>query len=318
MSARSVTLVTGAGGFIGRHVCKTLTELGEPFVSLYAPGERNRLAALGRIPDEDFRELDLRDYAGIRKLVAGLTPGVVINLAAVGTYPNDPTEPMEFLDVNVRAPAALWQEMPSDSVFVQVGSMFQYSSANRPLAEETSERVFSTLYSWSKNSAEALLVELSKRRSGKPMPSTIRVRIFGVTGRGERPRRLVPSIVEGCRSGTGVDLSDGGQIRDVLHVSDVAAALIRVSKSANLFGMAVNIGRGEGRSVRWIAERAAARLSCAGQLRFGALERRPNEAEQLVADVSRLRTTGWQPRWTFEESIDVAVDELVQAETGER
>jgi nucleoside-diphosphate-sugar epimerase len=45
-------------------------------------------------------------------------------------------------------------------------------------------------------------------------------------------------------------------------------------------------------------------------LRFGALPRRPGEPEELVADVARLRGTGWTPRRTLEQAVDDVVDEL--------
>ena len=138
----------------------------------------------------------------------------------------------------------------------------------------------------------------------------VRVRLFGVTGPGEAPHRLLPSLVAGWRERLPIPLSDGMQVRDVLHVDDVAAALLHVARAPALFGHAVNVGRGHGGSVRWMAEHAARRLDCEDLLRFGVLPRREGEPAELVADASRLLATGWSPARTLEQTVDHTVDVL--------
>jgi nucleoside-diphosphate-sugar epimerase len=137
-----------------------------------------------------------------------------------------------------------------------------------------------------------------------------------VIGPGEAAPRLIPSIIAACRGGTAALLSDGAQVRDILHVEDVAAALVHLSRQPALGGCAVNVGRGHGRSVRWIAESVATLLDCRSRLVFGALPRRPGEAEKLVANVERLGASGWRPRWSIEESLARAVAQMTSASDG--
>jgi nucleoside-diphosphate-sugar epimerase len=310
MTDESFTLVTGAGGFIGSHLCRELARRNERFIGILSPtGQEPRLGN-EPWPAGSLRSMDLQDARAIEGLFADVTFSRIFNLAAVGTHPNARWDPTAYVDVNVRVPVLLGQLMPRRCTLVQVGSMSQYASSTEPLDEDAARRDCSTLYGWSKNAADSLLEAVARADRGDAA-AVVRVRLFGVVGAGEPAHRLIPSVVRGWIDSADVPLSDGDQVRDVLHVDDAVAALLHVGDHSSMIGRAVNVGRGEGRSVRWIAERAADRLRCREHLRFGAIPRRTYEASQLVADTSRLRTTGWRPRWTFEESIDRAVDDMV-------
>jgi nucleoside-diphosphate-sugar epimerase len=299
-------LITGAGGFIGSRVCRLLAWRGEPFVGLLRPGEAPPPAPGKPWPAGSFRIVDIRDAAATADCVAEVEPRAILNLAAVGVAPHGGEALAEFVVVNVLAPGVLYQAMADECVLVQAGSMAQYAGAKGALGEETAKRVDATPYAWSKNAAEGLLGTLAAQRS-KPV---VRLRLFGVTGPGEASHRLLPSIVAGWRERKPIDLSDGLQIRDLLHVDDVAAAIVHAAGAEALFGKAVNVGQGQGGSVRWMAERAARRLGCPALLRFGVLARRPGEPAELIADATRLRGTGWAPERTLERAVDDVVDEL--------
>lgn len=302
-------LVTGAGGFIGARVLHRLAAAGSSFVGLLAPGEAPPLGPdRAPWPADRFRSADLRDGKALAALVRDLQPAVALHLAAIGVAPGDPSPVDEFVRVNVLGPAVVLEALPDDAVFVQAGSMSQYVGGPDPLPEDSAPLSNATHYAWSKNAAERLL-RLIGSRTGK---AVVRARLFGVVGPGEAPHRLLPSIAAGARAGRSIPLSDGTQLRDLLHVDDVAAALVHLARTPSLAGRAVNVGRGEGRSVRWVAERAARRLGCESLLRFGALPRRPAEPQALVADVSRLRASGWSPAFDLESSIDRVVDDLAR------
>ena len=304
-------LVTGAGGFIGARVCRLLFAKSERFIGFLRPGEPEPRAGDGASwPEDAFRVVDLRDAETTSRRVAEIAPSLVLNLAAVGVNPSGGEQTVDFVDLNVRVPGLLCDAMPKDAVLVQVGSMSQYASGKGVLAEDTAGLADATLYAWSKNAAETLLGTLVARSR----KAVVRARLFGVVGPGEAPHRLLPSIVAGCREGRPIELSDGLQVRDVLHVDDVAAALVHAARAPELVGKAVNVGRGEGRTVRDMAERAARRLGCEPLLRFGVLERRPGEAQQLVADVSRLRASGFTPATGFDDAIDRATDEIAASQ----
>ena len=297
-------LVTGAAGFIGPRVLRHLVALELPFVGLLAPGETPPPPPHpSPWPPNAFVTADLRDGRTLTSLVRDLQPAAALHLAAIGVAPGGTHDVDDFVRVNVLGPTVLLEALPADAPFVQAGSMAQYVGGPDPLPEDSAPLSDTTLYAWSKNAAERLL-RLVASRTGKPV---VRARLFGVFGPGEPSHRLLPSIAAGAQAGSPIPLSDGEQLRDALHVDDVAGALVHLARSPSLFGKAVNVGRGEGRSVRWMAEYAARLLGCETLLRFGALPRRPGEPETLVADTSRLRSSGWSPSMDLETSLSLSL-----------
>src|SRR5207245_5311908 len=151
MRNEPVALVTGAGGFVGTHLCRLLASRGEPFVGTLSPRGHEPALVLTSQPAALFRSIDLQDSIAVRDLVAEVAPTRIFNLAAVGTHPLERYDPFAYVELNVRLPAALFQFMPRGCILVHVGSMKQYTGCIASLSEDTASRDSSTLYSWSKN-----------------------------------------------------------------------------------------------------------------------------------------------------------------------
>jgi nucleoside-diphosphate-sugar epimerase len=131
--------------------------------------------------------------------------------------------------------------------------------------------------------------------------------VFFLYGPDEQPGRLVPSVVRSLLGGESVPASDGEQIRDFLHVSDVADGFASLLAS-DVCGP-VNIASGEAVTVRTVIETIARSVGRPELIRWGALERGPGDPDVLLADVARLRDeVGFVPRITLEEGLMTTVD----------
>jgi nucleoside-diphosphate-sugar epimerase len=134
-------------------------------------------------------------------------------------------------------------------------------------------------------------------------------RVFLLYGPGEDERRLVPSVARALLRGEEAPASDGAQVRDFMHVDDVAAGFVALLRS-EVEGP-VNIASGEGvpiADVLALVARAAGRPEL---LRLGELPRRDGEPDRLLADVARLREeVGFRPRVGLEEGIAGTVESL--------
>ncbi|MDE2576628.1 MAG: NAD(P)-dependent oxidoreductase [Rhodospirillales bacterium] len=131
-------------------------------------------------------------------------------------------------------------------------------------------------------------------------------RLFFPYGPHEARGRLLPEVIQGLLHGTPVALTAGTQIRDVMAVGDVGAALAALLDSA--LGGAVNIGAGAGIALADLAREAARQLGGAGLLRFAALPMRDGEPPALVADGRRLRAElGFAPRIGLAEGVADAI-----------
>jgi nucleoside-diphosphate-sugar epimerase len=131
-------------------------------------------------------------------------------------------------------------------------------------------------------------------------------RIFFLYGPHEPAARLVASVVRGLLLGERVATSDGRQIRDLMYVADVAQAFVSVLDSP-LTG-AVNIASGEGVALRTVIDAVGPVTSGKHLLDIGALPPRPDDPDELVADVTRLRAeVGFAPAVDLREGIERTV-----------
>jgi dTDP-6-deoxy-L-talose 4-dehydrogenase (NAD+) len=124
-------------------------------------------------------------------------------------------------------------------------------------------------------------------------------RIFHLHGPGEAPERLLPWIAGQLARGVPVELTDGLQVRDHLHVDDVAAALVALLGA----GGVVNVCSGAPVTLREVVETLADLAGRRDLLRFGARPRREGEVMCLAGDAGRLRGLGFRPRFGLRDGL---------------
>lgn len=120
-------------------------------------------------------------------------------------------------------------------------------------------------------------------------------RIFNPFGPGEPSARLIPSVVRVVSSGGSFAAGSGNQLRDYLHVEDVAAALARAAGG----GLPGPLNICSGRGIR-LADLMHAAATAAGapvdRIALGARPDRAWDPPALIGDPTRLMETGWRPR----------------------
>jgi nucleoside-diphosphate-sugar epimerase len=131
-------------------------------------------------------------------------------------------------------------------------------------------------------------------------------RIFLLYGPGEPERKLVSSVITSLLKGETAATTHGTQMRDFLHVEDVARAVVAVLDSSP--EGAVNIGSGELISQRQVVETIARLIGRPELLRLGAIPTSPNDPERLVPDVARLRSTGFTPKYTLDDGLELTIE----------
>ena len=283
-------LLTGASGFIGRHLAAQAMAQGRDVV------------AIGRNdPEIDglaFRVCDLMDPIPVRAAMNEIRPDAVLHMAWYA-------EPGQFW----KSPINLdWVARSLDLArafaeggggrFVVAGTCAEYDWSGAVLDEETTPLDGSTLY----GQAKAALYRLLAAAAPELGLSLGWGRIFFPYGPGDRPERLLGSLVAALRDGRSARFSNGRQERDFIHVADVAGALLALVDSP--FEGAVNIGTGEAPSVRSLVEQMAALSGRDIELVFDARPIEAMEPPRLVAATDRLfNTLGYQLRFPREEGL---------------
>jgi nucleoside-diphosphate-sugar epimerase len=150
--------------------------------------------------------------------------------------------------------------------------------------------------------AKAALFEMLQRLCASKPPSTLAwARLFHLFGAGEKPERLVASLLRDLLAGREAPCSRGEAVRDFASTWFAARALASLLRSD--VGGPVNIGSGVGRSVAEMARTVATAAGRRELLRIGALPDRAGEIASMVAHVGRLRE-----EVGFTETADVAGD----------
>lgn len=284
-------LLTGATGFIGRHCVAPLASAG--FEVHGVSSTPQRLAA----GITQWHQGDLLMPGVAERLVAAAAPSHVLHLAWCATPGEFWTSPLNL--PWVQSSIALLRAFAEHGGerFVGAGSCAEYEITDTDCDERTTPLRPSTLYGAAKHGFHSVLAGFGPGRL-----STAWGRVFHLYGPGEHPDRLVPSVIRALLAGQEAHCTAGTQIRDFLHVQDVADAFVALL-AGNAEG-AVNIASGEPVPVRAVVSRIGRALSAEPLIRLGARPMPSQDPPRLTASVARMRDeVGWRPALGLERGL---------------
>lgn len=284
-------LVTGASGFIGRHILPLLVSQGFEVIGL---------GRQARPEPEGWRQVvgDLLDTAFVEGLMARERFSHLLHLAWIatpGTYWTS-LENLAWVQASlglVRAFAA-----HGGRRLVGAGSCAEYDWRYGYFVEGLAPCRPATMYGRSKDGFRRL-AEAYCAASGL---SFAWGRIFYTFGPGEDYRRLAPSVVQSLLAGRPVPCTHGQQLRDFLYVEELARAFVELL-ICRVEGC-VNMASGTPIAVRDFALALAGEAGRPDLLRFGEIPLSATEPPLLTANVRILREeVGFTPQVEFHEAI---------------
>jgi nucleoside-diphosphate-sugar epimerase len=279
-------LLTGATGFIGAHVARALLARGVEVHGMTLPGApRDRLAEVAS--QLELREGDLSDAAWVRATIRSIAPEAAIHLAWYA-------EPRSYLRAVPENLASLRGGINLLEALAEGGTCRRVVLAGTCL--ENLDTPGPTVYAAAKAAQHRLALGFTDRSM-----TAACAHIHYLYGPWEDERRVVPTVIRSLLHRERIDLTDGIQSRDYLHVADVADALCRVTES-DLAGR-VDICTGTPVRLRDVFEEIARATGGAELLRIGALEESESMEWPATGDAAPLLTTGWQPRYDLRQGI---------------
>ncbi|MGW0582286.1 UDP-glucose 4-epimerase GalE [Streptomyces sp. NPDC002920] len=310
-------LITGGAGYIGAHVAHAMSGAGERVVALddLSAGIPARLPA--HVPLVEGSALDSALLEGVfaEHAVTG-----VVHLAAHKQVAGSVTDPTLYYRENVGGLATLLEAVAGAGIgrFVFSSSAAVYGAPDVDLITEDTPCAPVNPYGETKLAGE-WLVRAAGRAHGI---ATACLRYFNVAGAaapGLADRgvfNVVPMVFDRLSRGEaprifGADYPtpDGTCVRDYIHDADLAEAHLAAARRLAAPGAAgdltVNIGRGEGVSVREL-------VTLIGEVAGGALPavvegRRPGDAPRAVASAALAeRELGWTARRGVREMVESA------------
>lgn len=284
-------LLTGATGFIGRHVLDALLERRQ---EVHAVARRAGAAREG----VTWHEADLLQPDAAAMLVRTAPASHLLHLAwyaVPGEFWNAP-ENERWIDASLRLVRDFGEAGGRRAVIA--GTCAEYAWGEDVLSETTTRLEPATLYGACKH-ATHIAARVTAAQLGLSLAWG---RIFFLYGPGEDPARLVSGVTRDLIAGREVLTTDGLQRRDFMHVHDVARAFVTL-----LFAQArgaVNIASGEAVSVRDVVTVIAEQTGGLEHVRFGALPRRAGEPTVITGGVTRLREeVGFRPAIGLKDGV---------------
>lgn len=310
-------LVTGADGFVGRHVVERLVESGHEVSAGCRPGGEPAQHWLGQRARRMVTviPLEVTDSASVSAALSRPFEAIV-HLAAVASGSEARQDPGRAWVVNaagtarmVEAAVALRANTGVDPLLLVVSSAEVYGDGPAAPRVETDPLLPQSPYAASKVGAEVAALEAWRRVGLR----AVIARAFPHTGPGQLPVYVVPAFLQRLRAahaaGAGeVRTGNLDLVRDLLDVRDVAAAYIALLTRGSP-GEAYNIARGEGLTLRELFSRLADMVGAKVKPVADPSLMRPGDIQYLVGDASKLRrATGWSPRVTLEQTLREMVD----------
>jgi CDP-glucose 4,6-dehydratase len=309
----SRVLVSGAHGFVGSHLARTLLERGEEVRVLDRPaprpadvgGERlSGLDLLGIRGEVELVETDLRDADAVAGAIDGADS--VFHLAAQTIVGVARESPLETFEVNVGGAWNVFEACRAHGVerVVFASSDKAYgASAELPYREEFPLRA---VYPYDASKAAADTIARSYANAyGLPLAVTRFANVYG--GGDLNFSRLIPETVVALLAGRAPAIrSDGSPERDFLHVDDAVSAYLAIEAAldAGAAGQAFNAGGERPHSVREVVELIAAAAGSGIEADFRGAGNPDGEIDRQFVDSAKLRElTGWHPQVDLEDGL---------------
>lgn len=299
-------LVTGAAGFVGRHLCAHLLSEGDTVIGVdRADGP------------------DLLDPIAVTELLADIRPDVVYHLGGWSDVGASWEFPLDAFRVNAEGTLNLLHACINNGAprVLAVSSADVYGRVTQeelPITEATPFRPV-TPYAASKVAADQLALQAWLGHKLE----TIRVRAFNHLGPGQTTKFVAPAIAERIarneRDGSlSVPVGNLTPRRDLTDVRDVVRAY-RLLMMNGEPGEAYNVCTGHDLTIADLAERLVSLAATPMTLEADPELQRPVETPVLRGDPTRLNAaTGWTPEITLAVTLQDILDEHRVAVSGHR
>jgi UDP-glucose 4-epimerase len=274
-------LITGAAGFIGSNLMKSLSEDHEVI------GIDNMFRGV------HYNGVEKADITGdISKYLKGVD--IVYHLAAMSSVRVSEENPEKCFFYNVYGTYNLAKACADHGVkkIIFSSSREVYGDADKIPVSESAELKPKNVYGCSKVLGERIIRNICEN-SG--MKFTI-FRISNVYGPGDQGR-IIPLLISKAMDGSELKIFGGGQVIDFIHISDVVAAM----KDYSVYNKIINLGSGSGTKMDeliGLVEKITGK-----KMKRKTVPANPYEVMRFSSDISEISKLGFKPETNLEKGI---------------
>jgi UDP-glucose 4-epimerase len=290
-------VVTGATGFLGRHVLKELQRTGAAVVAVVDRNRMSRREALTEI-------VEMFPFDRPDELVGAIKasrPDYVIHLHAVVTTERNAAAVKSTLETNLLPSLDLLVACGEMNVqrLILMGSGEEFGPVTGPFDDHTIADPPSPY-----GASKAAVTGYAKMFHHAFQLPVVVLRPSVVYGPGQGPRMLIPQVMHALAEGREIGVTEGRQTRDFIYVDDVARGILCALVAEGIDGHSYNLASGEVVTVKDCLRRIEAVTGCAGLIRYGAMPYKTGEifSYEPVAEKSR-EALNWRSHVSLDEGL---------------
>lgn len=296
-------IVTGGAGFVGSHLAEELANRGYSVVILddLSSGRMENIADLLARENVEFVQGSITDVSLLHQLFQGVH--YVFHLAAIPSVPRSIENPLASHEVNATGTLNVLLSARDSGVkkIIYASSSSVYGDTGTAAKREDMMPNPQSPYAVTKLTGE-YYCRVFQEVYGLP---SICLRYFNIYGPRQDPNSpyaaVIPIFIRRiCQGNPPVIFGDGEQTRDFTFIKDATEANILAAESdaSGVF----NIGRSESVTINQLA-RLAIKLVGNNSVAPVYDEPRPGDIRHSLADISKSRILGYNPRYSLEEGL---------------
>lgn len=297
-------LLTGATGFVGRHVLLALSAIDCDIVAI-----TSRPQPIEKTDRIKWISADLLCKEACNKALAEAKADTLIHMAWYAEHGKfwDAPENIDWCHATISLLQAFARNGGKRVVFA--GTCAEYDWQYGYCTEGVTPTEPATIYGQCKCATRRLTKALAEQAGIE----WVWGRIFFPFGYGEPENRLLPSVVRALLENKPVLCSHGRQYRDFIPVEEVASAFIHLACKTTVCGE-FNVSTGVPTRLSDLVEFCAAYLDASTAPQFGAIKTPENDPPLLVGDNRKLINTGWSLQSNWQAALLRMIDQYKKSQ----
>lgn len=281
--AGTTVMVTGAAGFLGRHVTDRLLADGA------------RVVGTGRGPRAgtdgiEWLVVDLADPLELAAAVGSVSPDVVVHLGGRVSGAVDPRLVPATFSTHLVSSIALLDAAREG----RTGRVVLVGSTDEPRRGETPSSPYAA--------AKSAMTGYAQLYAGAFDAPVVQVRPSDTFGPGQAPTKLLPYVAASVLRGRRPQLSHCRRRSDWVYVDDVVDGLLVAARAAP-DGAELDLGTGTLRTGREMVQALLAELGTGVEPDWGAQPDRADEPERAADVEHTAQVLGWRARTPVAEGV---------------
>jgi len=275
MSGRKKVLITGGTGYIGSNLVSKLIVNGGIGIALVVRDLQKAKQMFG----DKVIYIKYDDLVKFNYDILKFSPEVVVHLAAYSTSSDKPEDVEKLIESNIIFTSNLLIALSKCKLklFINTGSFSEYHNGKDTISP-------TYFYSATKTSAKYIIEYYSKKDSFR----FINTILFTVYGKKNHNKKIIDYVMDSLDSDIAVNMSDGKQILDFVHIDDVVNlyySLILNFENMQISKIDYDVGTGKCISIRELVKILERITNKKANIAWGANKSRKLDTVKACADI---------------------------------